>query len=391
MRVINGTPDLTSSGTFGAALRLAMPIMLAGLGGIYAERTGIVNIGLEGMMIMGTWFGAWAGWSYGPWQGLLIGILGGALGGLIHAVATVTFNVDHIVSGVAINILAFGGMRFLSVISYDIESGGGAVQSPPVSGFIGKIDLPILAGGELFGWKSPDLFGWLEEQGWFLISDLGGLLKGLTANLSWATIIALALVPITWWVLWRTAFGLRLRSVGEHPVGAESLGVNVYKMKYIGVTISGALAGFGGAFLVLEFSGLYREGQTAGRGFIGLASMIIGNWRPGGTAAAAGLFGFADALQLRDEEAVHGLLLFATVIVGLLAIRALVRRQWLRGAILVAFGAAALVWYLTSDEIPRQFVFFTPHITTLLVMAIAATRLRMPAADGRPYRKGETG
>lgn len=391
VRVINGTPDLTSSGTFGAALRLAMPVMLAGLGGLYAERTGIVNIGLEGMMIMGTWFGAWAGWLYGPWQGLLIGILGGALGGLIHALATVTFNVDHIVSGVAINILAFGGMRFLSVISYDPQSGGGAVQSPPVSGFIGKVDLPFLAGGQMFGWKSPDLFGWLEDQGWFLISDLGGLLKGLTANLSWATIIALALVPITWWLLWRTAFGLRLRSVGEHPVGAESLGVNVYRMKYIGVTISGALAGFGGAFLVLEFSGLYREGQTGGRGFIGLASMIIGNWRPGGTAAAAGLFGFADALQLRDEKAVHGLLLFATVIVGILAIRALLRRQWLRGGVLAAFGAVVLIFYLTSDEIPRQFVFFTPHITTLLVMAIAATRLRMPAADGKPYRKGETG
>jgi simple sugar transport system permease protein len=162
-------------------------------------------------------------------------------------------------------------------------------------------------------------------------------------------------------------------------------------MKYIGVTISGALAGFGGAFLVLEFSGLYREGQTSGRGFIGLASMIIGNWRPGGTAAAAGLFGFADALQLRDEKAVHGMLLFAAVIVGIFVIRALVRRQWLRGGVLAAFGAGALIWYLTSDAIPRQFIFFTPHITTLLVMAIAATRLRMPAADGRPYRRGETG
>lgn len=389
-RLVNDTPDLTSSGTFGSAVRLAMPIMLAGLGGLYAERTGMVNIGLEGMMIMGTWFGAWAGWQYGPWMGLAIGILGGALGGLLHAVATVTFNVDHIVSGVAINILAFGGMRFLSVISYDVESGGGAVQSPPIQGPISKVSLPFLAGGDLFGWQSPDLFGWFERQRWFLVSDLAGLLKGLTGNLSWATVIAIALVPLTWWFLWKTAFGLRMRSVGEHPVGAESLGVNVYRMKYTGVLISGALAGFAGAFLVMEFSGLYREGQTAGRGFIGLASMIIGNWRPMGTAAAAGLFGFADALQLRDEAAVHGLLLLAAVVIGLLAVRAAVRRTWMRAAVLAAVAAGSLVWYLQTDTVPRQFVFFTPHITTLLVMSIAATRLRMPTADGKPYRRGES-
>ena len=108
-RTIADTPDLTSSGTFGAALRLGTPIFLAGLGGVYAERVGIVNIGLEGMMILGTWFGAWAGWLWGPWTGLAVGVIGGAVGGLLHALATVTFNVDHIVSGVAINILAFGG------------------------------------------------------------------------------------------------------------------------------------------------------------------------------------------------------------------------------------------------------------------------------------------
>ena len=122
--------ELTSSGTFGAALRLSIPICLAGVGAIYSERCGIVNIGLEGMMVIGTWFGAWAGWFYGPWYGVLAGLLGGALFGLIHAVGTITFQVDHIVSGVAINILAAGVARFLSVVAYADVPAGGATQSP---------------------------------------------------------------------------------------------------------------------------------------------------------------------------------------------------------------------------------------------------------------------
>ncbi|MYA38130.1 MAG: ABC transporter permease, partial [Acidimicrobiia bacterium] len=150
-RMLADTPDLTSSGTFGAALRLGTPIFLAGLGGVYAERVGVVNIGLEGMMILGTWFGAWAGWLWGPWIGLAVGVLAGGLGGLLHALATVTFNVDHIVSGVAINILAFGGMRFLSVVTYGAETGGGATQSPPISDVIGKASLPVLSVGEVLG------------------------------------------------------------------------------------------------------------------------------------------------------------------------------------------------------------------------------------------------
>ena len=243
-RVLAGTPDLTSSGTFGAALRLGTPIFLAGLGGVYAERVGIVNIGLEGMLILGTWFGAWAGWLWGPWTGLAVGVLAGALGGLLHALATVTFNVDHIVSGVAINILAFGGMRFLSVVTYGAETGGGATQSPPISDVIGKATLPLLSGGELLGWESPDLLGDLESQGWFLVSDLAGLARGLTVGVSWAVVLAVALVPATWWFLWKTPLGLRMRSVGEHPIAAESLGVNVYRMKYLGVILSGAMAGW---------------------------------------------------------------------------------------------------------------------------------------------------
>lgn len=389
VRVVTDTPDLTSSGTFEAALRLAVPILMAGLGGLYAERSGVVNIGLEGMMILGTWFGAWAGWQWGPWWGVLFGVLGGAAGGLLHAIATVTFNVDHIVSGVAINILGAGVARFLSSIAYTPETGGGVTQSPIVGGSIGHVSVPVLAGGDLFGWSSPDFFGWLEDKHWIVVSDLAGLLHGLTGNLSWLTVLAIALVPFSYWLLWRTRFGLRLRSVGENPAAAESLGVPVYKMKYIAVTISGALAGLGGAFLALISAGIYKEGQTGGRGFIGLAAMIFGNWRPAGVAVGAGLFGFADALQLRSLDAVHALLLLVGIGVAVFAINALRRGRVQAGALLAAVAASFLIWYFKTDHVPEQFVFFTPHVVTLVVLASATQRLRPPAADGLRYQKGQ--
>ena len=389
VRALTGANELTSSGTFGAALRLSIPILLAGLGALYAERAGVVNIGLEGMMILGTWFGAWAGLEFGPWEGVLFGVLGGALGGLIHAVATITFGIDHIVSGVAINILAAGLARFLSVVAFTGQ-GGGATQSPQIRGRIGQLTVPFFSGGELLGWRTPDLFGWLADREWVVVSDFASLGKGLTTGLSWLTIIALALIPLTAWVLWRTSFGLRLRSVGEHPVAAESLGVPVYTMKYIGVVISGGLAGLGGAYLVLEFARIYRELQTAGRGFIGLAALIFGNWRPGGVAAAAGIFGYADSLHLRSERAAHGLLLFVAIALAAGAVWYLARRRrpLLAGTMAVLAGLTFL-WFVTTETVPRQFVFFLPHVTTLLVLSFAAQRLRPPAADGRPYRKGQ--
>jgi len=389
VRLITNTGEITSSGTMGAALRLAMPIMLAGLGGLLCERSGVVNIGLEGMLILGTWFGAWGGLNFGPWYGVLFGVLGGVLGGLIHAVATITFNVDHIVSGVAINVLALGGMRFLSVLVYANDPRGGAVQSPTVEGSIATTSVPFLTGGSLFGWHTPDFFGWVEDQGWFLVSDFFGLLRGCFGDLSWLVVIALLTVPAIYFFLWKTPVGLRVRSCGEHPVAAESLGVNVYRMKYLGVTLSGALAGLGGSILVLEFARHYREGQTGGRGFIGLASMIVGNWRPGGTAAAAGLFGFADALRLRDAAAVHALLLAIAVALLLFAAWSVFRRKAGRAVTLALLGGGVLAWFLVTDTVPSQFVAFTPHVITLLVMAFAAQHLRMPAADGKRYRKGE--
>lgn len=388
VRSFTGASDLTSSNTYGAALRLAVPILLAGLGGLYAERTGVVNIGLEGMMILGTWFGAWGGVEFGAWWGVVLGILGGAMGGLVHALATVSFGVNQIVSGVAVNILAAGVTRFLSVIAFT-GHGGGATQSPQVTSNLPNLTVPVLAGGKPFGWQSPDLLGWFERQQWFLVSDVAALFRGFMAELSILTVITLLLVPATYFFLWRTRLGLRMRSAGENPVAAESLGVPVYTMKYLGVVISGALAGLAGAFLVLEAAGIYREGQTGGRGFIGLAAMIFGNWRPTGVAAAAGLFGYTDALNLRSAQAVHALLLFAAIALLGLGVWYLVRGRISAGLLSGAFGVLVFVWYAVAEDVPRQFISITPYVATLLVLAVASQRLRPPAADGLPYRRGQ--
>ena len=182
-----------------------------------------------------------------------------------------------------------------------------------------------------------------------------------------------------------------MRSCGENPQAAETLGVNVYLYKYIAVLVSGALAGIGGGFLALVSSSGYSANQTGGRGYIGLAAMIFGNWRPGGLLAGALTFGYTDSLRLRDPDAVHALLLLVAAALLLLAALRLVRKQ-LEGAIVMGVaGAAILAWYLLTDTVPREFTVMTPYVTTLLVLALGAQRLRMPAADGQQYRKGSAG
>jgi ABC-type uncharacterized transport system permease subunit len=382
VRAISGEEALTSSSTMAAALLLAVPIGLAALGGLFSERAGVVNIGLEGMMILGTWGAGFAGYQWGWAAALVGGVLFGALGGLLHALATVTFGVDHVVSGVAINILAAGIARFLSELLYtDNPAGGGVTQSPPVSSDPPSFSLPVLSSG-------PDLLGDLEQKHWFLVSDLAGVLRGVTSGVAVVTILAVLLVPASYLLLWRTAFGLRLRSCGENPAAADSLGVPVYRMKYIAVVISGALAGLGGVFLVF-IAGIYRENQTNGRGFIGLAALIFGNWRPGGLAAGAGLFGFSDALQLRSRTAVVALLLLVAVLLAAVAVWQAVRRKLLQAVLAAAVAGAALAGFLTIEELPPGIVSFTPHLTTLLVLSLASQRLRMPKADGLVYRRGE--
>jgi simple sugar transport system permease protein len=200
------------------------------------------------------------------------------------------------------------------------------------------------------------------------------------------------LFVLTYYVLWRTAFGLRLRSCGESPAAAETLGVNVYRYKFIAVLTSGALAGLAGGFLALVASSNFRDGQTGGRGYIGLAAMIFGNWRPGGLLMGSGLFGYTETLGLRSGgESVHALLLVIAVLLVIVAIWQWRRTQLIASGIsvTVALGAAAL--YFSIDAVPGDFTRMTPYVTTLLVLALASQRLRMPAADGQIYRKGSAG
>ena len=387
IRIITGASDLTSTGTASAALLLSVPIVLAALGGLFSERAGVVNIGLEGMMIMGAWAGGLIGSQLGPWAGLLAAVVFGSVGALVHAIATVTFGVDHVVSGVAINIIAAGLVRYLSTLMYKSGSWPGPSQSPGID-TISVNGLPFLSGGHYFGWKSPDLLGSIANLNWFFVSDLASILRGLTGDVSYVTMVAIAFVPLAYFILWRTAFGLRLRSAGEAPVAAESLGVNVYAMKYAGVLISGGLAGLGGGFLAIVAASNYQENQVAGRGYIGLAALLFGNYRPGGLLAGAGLFGFADALQLRDSAAIHALLLFIVAILAFVAFRKFKSGKQIGAVIALATAGFTLWFYFAVDELPGQLVTMTPYIATILVMALASQRLRMPAADGIPYRRG---
>jgi simple sugar transport system permease protein len=387
IRIITGASDLTSTGTASAALLLSVPIVLAALGGLFSERAGVVNIGLEGMMIMGAWAGGYIGSQHGPWAGLFAAVVFGSVGALVHAIATVSFGVDHVVSGVAINIIAAGLVRYLSTLLYKGGSWPGPSQSPGIE-TVSLNGLPILSGGHYFGWKSPDLLGSIANLNWFFISDFASILRGLTGDVSYVTVVAISFVPIAYFILWRTAFGLRLRSAGEAPTAAESLGVNVYAMKYAGVLISGGLAGLGGGFLAIVAASNYQENQVAGRGYIGLAALLFGNYRPGGLLAGAGLFGFADALQLRDSTAIHALLLFIVVILAFVAFRKFKAGKQLSAVLSLASAGFILWFYFAVDELPGQLVTMTPYIATILVMALASQRLRMPAADGLPYRRG---
>ena len=380
VRIITDTNDLDSTGTIRAAIIATCPILMAALGGLWAERAGVVNIGLEGQMILGTWGAAFFTYHYGPWVGILGAALLGLIGGLLHAVATVTFGVDHIVSGVAINLIGAGAATYLAEAIFPDYEGGGPRQlvglDPPTN-----ITIPGVS----------DAAGSLADHHWFIVSDVASVVEALTTNISSLSLVVFALVVASALILWRTSFGLRLRSCGENPQAAETLGVNVYLYKYIAVLVSGALAGIGGGFLALVSSSGYSASQTGGRGYIGLAAMIFGNWRPGGLLAGALTFGYTDSLRLRDTDAVHALLLL--VALGLLVLAALrmINKQ-VEGAIVMGVaGVAILAWFLLTDSVPREFTVMTPYVTTLFVLALGAQRLRRPAADGQQYRKGSAG
>jgi simple sugar transport system permease protein len=381
VRVLTGANEVNSAGTLREAVNASVPIALAALAGLWSERAGVVNIGLEGMMILGTIGAGYFGFWYGPWAGIVGAMIFGAIGAALHALATVIFGVDHIVSGVAINIIAIGAAAFLASTWFSGLKGGGPTQSPPLDAPL-SITVPGLS----------DAMNRLQGKHWFVVSDLASVLGALTTGLSIITLLAVVLIVGSAWILWRTAFGLRLRSCGESPTAAETLGINVYRYKFLAVLTSGAIAGMGGAFIVLVSSGLYQNGQTGGRGYIGLAAMIFGNWRPAGLVLGSVLFGYTDALQLRaGGEAVHALLIIVTII--LLGVAVLQFRRGLRVAAITSFVIAVAfgVWFFTTDAVPADFTRMTPYVTTILVLGLAAQRLRMPAADGVRYRRGQAG
>lgn len=390
VRIVANADDVTSSGTISSTLRVATPILLAGLAGLWAERAGIVNIGIEGMMIVGSWCGGYGAWKWGSWAGIAMALVGGMLVGLLHALATVRFNVDHVVSGIAINTLAAGTTEYLSIIFFKGQQGGGESQSPTGKGGYGEFDMPFLAGGRIGNWKSPDILKWFEDKHDVpLIPDVAGFVRGLVSDVYLPTIVAIAIVPVSVYVLWRTRWGLRLRSSGESPEAGESLGVAINRLRYQAMAISGALAAFGGAYLSCVLTSTYRQGQTGGRGFIGLATTIFGNWNPVGVLRGAILFGFPTALKFRDAKNVPALLLVTAIVLTLVTVWLFTRGKSL-AALGTAFGAAlALFTWIVVDEVPSEFVAATPYIVTIIVLAGARQQLRPPAHAGQSYRPGE--
>ncbi|MBW8749898.1 MAG: ABC transporter permease [Propionibacteriales bacterium] len=384
VRVITGVHEVDSEGSLRAAIVATCPILLAALGGLWSERSGVVNIGLEGQMLLGTWGGAYFTYHFNPWIGLLGAIGFGVLGGLVHAIATVTFGVDHIVSGVALNLIAVGLTTFLAEAFFaDLNSQYGHGGAQQLTGLAKPtvITIPGLSDGASN----------LADKHWFAISDVAALVAALTDRISLVTILVFVLVGVTGWALWRTRFGLRLRSCGENPVAAESLGVNVIRHKYAAVLISGGFAGLGGGYLALVSSPGFHTNQANGRGYIGLAAMIFGNWRPGGALLGSGVFGYTDSLRLRDESTIHAMLLLVGFWLVVYAVYRAWKGQRTSAVVIGVSGALFLLWYSLTDQVPRDFTSMTPYVTTLLVLAFFAQRLRMPKADGQVYRKGSAG
>lgn len=296
---------------FFSTLRQAAPLLLTALGGLFSERSGVVNIALEGMILFGAAAaaitvnrievatgGLEAFWI--PWVGLLAGAIVGGLVGLVHAIASIKYRADQIVSGTAINIAALGAPSIVLQVLYNNTSTSQEVKNrlPLVSFGVGEVSILVL--------------------------------------------VAFLLVPVVWWVLFKTPWGLRLRAVGEHSQAAETMGVNVLRMRYTAVILSGVLAGIAGAYLSIGFLNQFIRAMSAGAGFIALAALIFGKWHPFGVLGATLLFGFAQALAIQLQG---GNILPATIVQAL------------------------------------------PFVLTMLVLAGFIGRSRPPAAVGKPYDK----
>jgi simple sugar transport system permease protein len=277
-----------------SSLRLATPLLLAALGGLYSERAGVINIALEALLLAGAFTAATVThFSGNPWLGLFAAIIAGVGVALIHGVACIRFRADQVVSGTALNIVFLG--------------------------------LPQLLAGAFFA--STGATPQLPQSQLLPLAPI------------W---IAFALVPVTWYVLDRTRFGLRLRAVGENPEAADTAGVDVSRVRYLGVMLSGALAAIGGAYLSIGQASLFTRNMSAGRGFIALAALIFGNWRPVPTMLACLLFGVAEALSIQMQGV---------------------------------------------SQIPVQFIQIIPYVLTIVVLAGFIGSSRAPRALGIPYQK----
>ncbi|HBF77453.1 MAG TPA: ABC transporter permease [Clostridiaceae bacterium] len=296
-----------------ATLRLATPLMLTSLGGVFSEKSGVVNIGLEGIMTTGAFFAVYGSYISGnPWIGVLFAMLSGAIVAGIHAVLSIHLKADQVISGTAINVFAAALTNFLIFKFYGVFS-----QTPGVT------PVPYPRDAML---KIPVIGTFLSELNWFVF-------------------LAFGLVILSTYILNKTVFGLRIRAVGEHPRAADTLGVDVYKIRYICVILSGVLGGLGGATLSIGMMNMYLNNMVSGRGFIALAAMIFGNWKPLGSMGACLIFAFADALSLYAKK----------------------------------FGL----------PLPQEFYASLPYLLTMIALAGFVGKTTAPREDGIPYTKGE--
>jgi ABC-type uncharacterized transport system permease subunit len=294
---------VVTAGLLASTLRFATPLAFAALGGIVSERSGVVNIGLEGMMLMGAFFGVWGSIWSGSWVvGVLMAMIFGGLLALVHAFFSIHLLIDQIVSGFAVNLLALGLTGFLYSSIYPDGIRGSDVDRVPI------VRLDFMGSIPVVGETLERVFGSLSLLVWVMFG----------------------LVVLTHIVLFKTTIGLRLRSVGEHPRAADAVGISVYGVRYSAVVVSGVLAALGGAFLSIGFVGTFAENMTSGRGFIALAAVIFGKWRPGWAFAATLLFGFGFALAIplqREADVSSSLLATLPYVLTLIAVAGLIGRS----------------------------------------------------------------
>ena len=289
-----------------SSIRLATPLIFAALGGMFSERSGVINIALEGLMLSGAFTAAVVTYQTGnPYLGFFSAMIAGSVLALIYALACIRFEADQVVAGFGINILMLGLPSLLSGAMYDATG-----------------STPQIAKANQF-------------------PEIGGL--------SYASLLAFLLVPICWYVLYRTPFGLRLRAVGENPEAADTAGIKVLRMRYTGVIISGVLAAMGGAYLSIGQSSLFTRGMTAGRGFIALAALIFAKWRPVPTLLTCLFFGLMEAITIQIQGA-----------------------SWAK---------------INGEDIPVQFIQIIPYVLTIIVLAGFIGSSRAPKALGIPYQK----